>query len=80
MWYYESHTFVVFAFLTQEAWNRIPVAVDTGLFRSVLIAAVFSRQSASTKTQDTSDDSMEFVDVRLKAQGSRLKRHRSLPR
>ena len=40
--HYGSHTSVVITLLTREALDKIWVAVDTGLSRSVLSAAVFS--------------------------------------
>lgn len=58
--YYGSHTCVVITLLTQEALDRIYVAGDTGLSRIVLLAAVFSMWSASTKTLDTRGDGMRF--------------------
>lgn len=58
--YYGSHTCVVITLLTQEALDRIYVAGDTGLSRILLLAAVFSMWSASTKTLDTRGDGMRF--------------------
>lgn len=58
--YYGSHTCVVITLLTQEALDRIYVTGDTGLSRIVLLAAVFSMWSASTKTLDTRGDGMRF--------------------
>ena len=46
--------------LRQEALDRIYVAGDTGLAKIVLLAAVFSVWSASTKTLDTRGDRLTF--------------------
>ena len=40
------------------------LAVDSGLCRGVLLTAVFSMQSASTKTADTKGGGFECSDVR----------------
>lgn len=58
--------------LTREALEKILVAVDTDLCRSVLLAAVLSTGSASTKTLD-----YESLDMTFLILGLVTKSHRS---
>ena len=61
---YESHTCVVINLLTREASDRIYVPVDAGLSSSVLLAAVFSTESASTKTLEYERWCFNVLDAR----------------
>ena len=59
----------------REALDRIYVAVDTGLSRRVLLVAVFSMWSGSTKALDTRGGSLT-----LARSGPVTKSHRTQPR
>lgn len=51
--------------LTPEALEEVLVAVDTDLCKSVLLAAVLSTRSASTKTLDYKSPDCDVLNTRL---------------
>ena len=51
--------------LTREVWEKILVAIDTDLCKCVLLVAVLSTGSASTKTLDYKSPDCDVLNSRL---------------